>query len=338
MEFNADFRISSPLVFERQISNSAIEGSMEVGGVHVTQGGGGKDGKDGKSAYEIAVKNGFEGTEAEWLKSLHGKDGKTPVKGTDYWTEEDKEEIVADVLEQITESGGGNPDVAFLVPRVEALEQKVDQLDKQLNPYVNIVVTPQSIGTYEMGTTVNEVTVKRSVNKTPQILTISGPGTDGTQTLSNNATSYTVPDKQLGINMNNANNFRWTIAATGEEGEVSSKQSPVIGFQNQVYWGAAAMPETINSAFVRGLSGKKLTGSKVTSFSANAGADQYIWYCLPVRPPFGTCTFKVGGFEGGFALATTEPIEFENASGYTEPYYVYRSDEINLGNTSVGVS
>lgn len=30
----------------------------------------------GKSAYEIAVENGFAGTEAEWLESLHGKDGK----------------------------------------------------------------------------------------------------------------------------------------------------------------------------------------------------------------------------------------------------------------------
>lgn len=32
-------------------------------------------GEDGKSAYDIAVENGFEGTEAEWLASLHGKDG-----------------------------------------------------------------------------------------------------------------------------------------------------------------------------------------------------------------------------------------------------------------------
>ncbi|WP_270529526.1 GH25 family lysozyme [Limosilactobacillus vaginalis] len=35
----------------------------------------GKDGKDGKSAYEIACDNGFKGSEAEWLQSLHGKDG-----------------------------------------------------------------------------------------------------------------------------------------------------------------------------------------------------------------------------------------------------------------------
>lgn len=35
----------------------------------------GKPGKDGKSAYEIAVDHGFVGSEEEWLQSLHGKDG-----------------------------------------------------------------------------------------------------------------------------------------------------------------------------------------------------------------------------------------------------------------------
>lgn len=32
--------------------------------------------RDGKSAYEVACDNGFEGTEQEWLDSLIGKDGK----------------------------------------------------------------------------------------------------------------------------------------------------------------------------------------------------------------------------------------------------------------------
>jgi hypothetical protein len=39
----------------------------------------GADGADGKSAYEIAVANGFVGTEAEWLDSLQGDDGPTVV-------------------------------------------------------------------------------------------------------------------------------------------------------------------------------------------------------------------------------------------------------------------
>lgn len=42
----------------------------------------------GDSAYEVAVDNGFYGTEKEWLESLKGKDGKdgyTPVKDIDYF-------------------------------------------------------------------------------------------------------------------------------------------------------------------------------------------------------------------------------------------------------------
>jgi len=38
-------------------------------------------GKDGKSAYEIAVEYGFVGTETEWLESLKGVDGKDGVNG-----------------------------------------------------------------------------------------------------------------------------------------------------------------------------------------------------------------------------------------------------------------
>ena len=35
----------------------------------------GANGKDGSSAYEIAIENGFVGTVAEWLESLKGRDG-----------------------------------------------------------------------------------------------------------------------------------------------------------------------------------------------------------------------------------------------------------------------
>ncbi len=40
-------------------------------------------GKDGKSAYEIAIEHGFVGTEVEWLQSLKGADGKDGVNGKD---------------------------------------------------------------------------------------------------------------------------------------------------------------------------------------------------------------------------------------------------------------
>lgn len=43
----------------------------------------GVDGQDGASAYEIAVKHGFTGSEQEWLNSLKGQDGAPGVNGSD---------------------------------------------------------------------------------------------------------------------------------------------------------------------------------------------------------------------------------------------------------------
>lgn len=39
----------------------------------------GDTGENGESAYDIAVKNGYEGTEQEWLESLNGEDSPTIV-------------------------------------------------------------------------------------------------------------------------------------------------------------------------------------------------------------------------------------------------------------------
>ena len=57
------------------------QGEMGPQGPQGPQGEPGADGADGKSAYQVAVDNGFEGSEAEWLESLKGKDaegGATP--------------------------------------------------------------------------------------------------------------------------------------------------------------------------------------------------------------------------------------------------------------------
>lgn len=49
--------------------------------INLSNGKNGINGADGKSAYEIAVENGFEGTETEWLDSLRGQDGQNGQDG-----------------------------------------------------------------------------------------------------------------------------------------------------------------------------------------------------------------------------------------------------------------
>lgn len=59
---------------------------------------------------EISVSNGklqYNGSDVG-LKGDKGADGKTPVKGTDYWTEADKAEIVTDTLAALPTWTGGN--------------------------------------------------------------------------------------------------------------------------------------------------------------------------------------------------------------------------------------
>lgn len=41
----------------------------------------GDPGKDGKSAYEVAVKNGYSGSEQQWIESLVGRPGDIPYVG-----------------------------------------------------------------------------------------------------------------------------------------------------------------------------------------------------------------------------------------------------------------
>ena len=55
-------------------------------------------GEAGKSAYQIAIENGFIGTETEWLESLRGTKGDP---GKDYvLTEADKSEIANIVINE----------------------------------------------------------------------------------------------------------------------------------------------------------------------------------------------------------------------------------------------
>lgn len=63
---------------------------------------GGEDGADGKSAYEIAVDNGFEGTEQEWLESLKGKDG---TDGTDGFPSESEWNDLVSRVEDLEGTG-----------------------------------------------------------------------------------------------------------------------------------------------------------------------------------------------------------------------------------------
>ena len=70
----------------------------------------GKDGAPGpQGPAGPAGKDGAPGQQGpQGAPGTPGQDGHTPVKGTDYWTETDKAEMVADVIAAIPGGGGGS--------------------------------------------------------------------------------------------------------------------------------------------------------------------------------------------------------------------------------------
>lgn len=260
------------------------------------------------SAYGVAVQNGFEGTVEEWLDSLKGeqgekgKDGYTPVKGIDYFTKEDKQEIENLVLtsEKIENMAADIADLKYIPIKITSLTNNV--------------------GTVEMGTVVSVVTINWELNKEPVFQTLDAEELDAA------VRTVTLTDQNI------SNTYTFDLEVYDERNAIDSLATE-IRFYNGVYYGVLEDGAEVDSAAVLTMT-RKLQGSKGITFTANAGAAQRIAYAIPTR--YGTPNFNVGGFDGGFALAKS--IAFTNASGYTESYDVWLSENVNLGSTTVKVS
>lgn len=58
-----------------------------------------------KSTYDIWLELGNSGTPEEFLNDLKGEDGHTPIKGVDYYTQLDKDELVQLVINKLIGDG-----------------------------------------------------------------------------------------------------------------------------------------------------------------------------------------------------------------------------------------
>ena len=289
------------------------------------------------------------------LSNLNGKDGYTPVKGVDYFTEEDIEslkEIFA--LKDHTHDGieitkkaicgtfktgelkvgqgldnktsKNNPKWIDNVTPVNAvnlneIEDKLKAHQEALNELLYIPLTINLTSniqtTLEIGTIVDSVIFNWNYNKDVVSQKFNN------EALEANLRSYTY---DLSFNQNKA----FKLEANDGKGDFNKSIS--FNFLNGRYFGVSNS-NTYDSDFIKTLS-KELSSSKGKTFTVDCGEGQFIFYCVPTR--FGNCSFKVGGFEGGFNKVNT--IEFTNASGYVESYDIYKSTNSNLGNTTVVVS
>ena len=113
----------SPTVTATTVSNGVDLTIVDKNGTQNVGIRNGADGNDGKSAYELAVDNGYTGTEEEWLASLKGTNGVTTVQTTK-------------IDKTCTFTADGWSDV---VPYTQTVA--VEGITESLNPSIDLIVS-----------------------------------------------------------------------------------------------------------------------------------------------------------------------------------------------------
>lgn len=201
---------------------------------------------------------------------------------------------------------------------VEDVDERFDAIEEELavlNPF-KVESFTASPAVLEKGDSVSSVVLSWVLNKDPVSVVVNGDEAEAAKSGSVTVNEEITDSRTFGI------------SATDGKGNTVSK-SAAVNFYNGIYYGAA--PGTIQG--VEGLT-KVLSGTRKRTFTVTAEDGEYIFYILPAS--LGSCTFKVGGFEGGFDLYAT--ADFPNEFGYTESYNVYISAQAGLGATTVEVS
>ena len=126
----------------------------------------------------------------------------------------------------------------------------------------------------------------------------------------------------------------FTVGATGSDSSFVTKTDSIT-FRNNNYSGVTNAASLTGGELNSELSGG-LDNNRSQTFTVSAGAGEYIYYAYPSS--YGDATFTVGGFAGGFSKLHGGATAHVNIDGFSETYFIYRSDNASLGSTTVVVS
>ena len=205
-------------------------------------------------------------------------------------------------------------------PNITNAQQAFDELLYTAPSIISFTSVP-SVREYEIGSVIiAPIIFNWSLNKTVVSQAISNIG------------NIPVGTFTAKYNTSIASNKTFTLTVLDNKNNTATK-SITFSFLYPKYYGAVVEPDVYDNDFILNLSGYRLASSRNGTFNVNADTNEYIYFCIPTK--WGTPTFNVGGFDGGFFKVAE--INFTNNSGHTEPYSIWRSDNLSLGSQSVTV-
>lgn len=212
-------------------------------------------------------------------------------------------------------------------PGYANLQEVIDYL-LYIPTVINSFTVPVTV--YEIGSSVAALNFTWVLNQNPISQAITGPQLTPPVLIPaqrNVAVILNAPLNPAVV----GSSFTYNLGVTDAFNTVNANLA--VQFFNGIYFGDAALPGAVNSAFVTSLT-KVLQSTRSRSFTSNAGPGVYTWFAH--RSALGTASFTVGGFPGGFEAAVI--VSVTNSSGFTENYNVYRSTNPNIGPVGVVVA
>ena len=150
-------------------------------------------------------------------------------------------------------------------------------------------------------------------------------------TLNEPFTSFHAPTNDY--SKNTVGSVVFTLSAVGSDSTTQTKTQS-LSWKIKKFYGV--LPEQSDGlTAINALQSSELVSDRVGNFSVVPGALDYIYFACPSE--FGVPVMGVGGFCGGFFREHAN-VSVTNEYGVTTLYDVYRSDNLNLGNTTVSVN
>ena len=226
-----------------------------------------------------------------------------------------------------------NDDISDINDSITALNNRLQDLE-----YIPVKITSFTLlpAQAEIGSTVTNIICSYAFSKKPNTATISVNVDNETAhqnhvTLSQSSGDVTISD----FSYTKDSTFTITGEDPGTENiqPLSITKTATLYFRNKIHYGVY-IDNTIDDSFLlTKLQNHELAASRAKTITVNASTGQYIWYACPES--FGTPTFTVGVLTGGFTKVST--FEHTNASGVKTNYQVWRSNQANLGNTTIDI-
>lgn len=184
-------------------------------------------------------------------------------------------------------------------------------------------------GTLEVGQTLTNPAFTASYNRPPTAASVQDNQGNPALSVSATPTSFIYPHSYTKTT-NNAS-VGWALNAN--EGGDLSASSCSASWRPRVFYGTGVDGLSTESD-IEGLANQPLLGGRQVTFTVSPGVGQHIYYAAPSA--YGTPTFFVEGFEGGFDFVGT--VSVTNGYGVAQNYGLWKSTNPNLGSTTVQVT